>query len=173
MCTYRTAGTAVVDHFDADQYLFAYCSYSGCHKIAHSVWGQAVFCTVMQQRCCDEPAMQVVEAPDSLLSLLSSVATDICPLHTAYCCKLAGYVASVLQVLSTLAWSFAKLSYFDQGLWNGLASRTIAARQQLHGAELAQLCWAFGQVMSHQAAEDGIGQSEPTEYSQNITDFDR
>ena len=61
------------------------------------------------------------------------------------------------QVLSNLAWSFAKLGYFEQGLWNALASSTMANADQLRSAELAQLTWAFCQAIADQAANDGIG----------------
>lgn len=62
-----------------------------------------------------------------------------------------------VQVLSNLAWSFAKLGYFEQALWDALASTTIANAEQLGSPELAQLTWAFCQVIVNQAANDGIG----------------
>ena len=68
------------------------------------------------------------------------------------------FVCCCAQVLSNLAWSFAKLGYFEQELWDVLAATTIANASRLKSAELAQLSWAFCQAMSGQAAVDGIGQ---------------
>lgn len=63
-------------------------------------------------------------------------------------------------MLSNLAWAFAKLGYFEQGLWDALASTTIDSASQLRSAELAQLTWAFCQAIADQAANDGIGQHQ-------------
>lgn len=132
------------------------------------VWSLALF-HVMFAGCCPIPTVPSRSANSVMflqLLLYHTLSNGdgamskclVCHWHVANSSHCKCRCCGCAQDLSKVAWSFAKLGYFEQGLWDALAATTIPNVKPLHGADLAQLTWAFCQAIADHAATDGVGQ---------------
>ena len=80
---------------------------------------------------------------------VSTQTQTLCITHLCVCVR--------VQSLANVAWSFAKLNYFDGGLWGVLTSQGLSNIPCMSGTDLGMYLWATTQRLKADAAMSGLG----------------